>query len=400
MIFINYRKEFMFISRNLEPIIRAGAKQVPIIAIIGPRQSGKSTLAKDMFPDYLYVDMQDAELFEFANNDPKGFLNSYKNKRGLIIDEAQYAPKLFPQLKVEADRDPRPGYYVLSGSQNFLLHGNISESLAGRVYFYTLLPLSILELKNTNLLAKRPEDQIIKGFYPRVYQSSVNIHDYYDNYIVTYVERDIRTIRNIEDIHVFKKFMRLCALRIGTLLNVTELATACGISIHTAKSWLSLLEASFILFLLQPYHNNLGKRAIKSPKLYFYDVGLATALMNVDKETIIQRRQLYGALFENMIIVDSIKNIQAQGSRATLTFFRDTNQNEIDLIIESSGKMIPIEIKASETIQSKFFDTMSWFQKETGSQQLPILVYGGNQNQVRTSGKVLPWTDTDKIFMG
>ena len=316
----------MFIERDLEKIIKNGAKQVPIVAIIGPRQSGKSTLVKKIFKDYVYLDMQDAQLFDFANKDPKGFLENYKNEVGVIIDEAQYAPSLFSQLKVEVDKNPRPGYYILSGSQNFLLHEKISESLAGRVYFYKLFPLSIKELTQANLILERVDDQIYKGFYPRVYQPQINAQEYYENYISTYVERDVRSIRNIDNILIFKKFMQLCALRIGTTLNFSDIAANCGISIATAKSWLALLETSFILFLLPSYHDNLGKRITKSPKLYFYDVGLATTLIGVNKETIIEKRTLYGALFENMAIVDIIKNFNAKGLRHVLTFFRDSNK--------------------------------------------------------------------------
>jgi predicted AAA+ superfamily ATPase len=388
----------MFIKRDLEKIIKAGAKQVPILAIIGPRQSGKSTLVKKIFDDYVYLDMQDAEIFDFANKDPKGFLNSYKNKNGVIIDEAQYAPNLFSQLKVEVDKNPKPGYYILSGSQNFLLHEKISESLAGRVYFYKLFPFSIKELKQADLLHDRVEDQIYKGFYPRVYQPQVNSRTYYENYISTYVERDIRSIRNIDNILIFKKFMQLCALRIGSPLNFTDLATNCGISIATAKSWLSLLETSFILFLLPSYHENLGKRITKSPKLYFYDVGLAAILMGVDLKTIIKKRTIHGALFENMIIVDLIKNFNIKGLHYTLTFFRDSNQNEIDLIIESDGKTIPVEIKASETMNNSFFDTLTWFQKETNNDQEAIVVYGGNKTQKRSQGMVVCWRELEELF--
>lgn len=199
-----------------------------------------------------------AEVYDFANTDPKGFLYAYKNNYGIIIDEAQYAPQLFAQIKVYVDQHPQAGYFVLSGSQNFLLHEKISESLAGRVYLYTLLPLSIQELQQVSLNAASPQEQIFKGFYPRVYQKSVIAADYYDNYIVTYIERDIRTIRNIDNILTFQKFIHLCALRIGTTLNITDLATSCGISQNTVKQWMSLLETSFILFLLPPYYNNLG----------------------------------------------------------------------------------------------------------------------------------------------
>jgi predicted AAA+ superfamily ATPase len=387
----------MYIKRDIADQIMAGAQESPVVAIIGPRQSGKSTLAKELFKNHAYIDMQDAHAFEFANQDPKGFLESYKNDHGIIIDEAQYAPKLFGQIKVEVDKNPQRGYYILSGSQNFLLHEKISESLAGRVYFYTLLPLSIKELQNADLLLAQPQDQIMKGFYPRVYLPNITTQEYYQNYISTYVERDIRSIRNIDDILVFKKFMQLCALRIGTTLNLTDLASSAGINVVTAKSWLSLLGTSFVLFLLPPYHNNLGKRLTKSPKLYFYDVGLATALMALDKETLIKQRGIYGALFENMIIVDVMKNFNAQGLQHTLTFFRDTSQNEIDLIIESNGKTIPVEIKASETMDNRFFDTVTWFNEQTGNDHDPVIIYGGDQKQKRSKGNVLPWTDTDKI---
>ena len=386
----------MFIKRNLTKIIESGAKQIPILAIIGPRQSGKSTLIKKIFPNYTYLDMQDAEIFDFANKDPKGFLNAYKNEKGVIIDEAQYAPNLFSQLKVEVDKNPRPGYYILSGSQNFLLHEKISESLAGRVYFYKLLPLSIKELKQANLLCDRTEDQMYKGFYPRVYQPQVDASLYYENYISTYVERDIRSIRNIDNILAFKKFMQLCALQIGTTLNFSNLATDCGISVATAKSWLGLLETSFILFLMPSYHDNFGKRVTKSPKLYFYDVGLAATIMGVDLQTIIKKRNIYGSLFENMIVVDFIKNFNASGIRYSITFFRDFNKNEIDLILESGGKTIPVEIKASETMNNRFFDTLTWFQKQTDNDQETVVVYGGDKTQKRSLGKVVSWKDLEK----
>lgn len=387
----------MYIKRDISHIIQNGAKQAPVIAIVGPRQSGKSTLAKKLFPDHQYIDMQDAHMFEFAQTDPKGFLKTYRNSHGIIIDEAQYAPHIFAQIKVEADKKPQPGYFILSGSQNFLLHEKISESLAGRVYIYTLLPLSIHELKESHLLSDRVVDQLYKGFYPRVYQSNINTYDYYSNYISTYVERDIRTIRNIDNILSFKKCMQLCALRIGSPLNYTDLATNCGVNINTIKSWLALLETSYILFFLPPYHKNLGKRITKSPKLYFYDVGLATTMMGVDQERIINNRDIYGTLFENMIIVDIMKNCNAQHVRCGLSYYRDTNQNEIDLIIEQKGKTIPIEIKGSETIHPRFFQIGQWFHQTTQSEK-PLIIYAGNTLQERTIGKVLPWIDTDTIL--
>lgn len=387
-----------FIRRIIEELIRSGAQQVPVLAIIGPRQSGKSTLVKAMFKDYVYLDMQDAELNAYATSDPKGFLHAYNDAPGVIFDEAQYAPMLFGQIKVAVDMDPRPGRYILSGSQNFLLHEKINESLAGRVYFYKLLPLSIAELSEEHLLLDTIENQISKGFYPRVYQPHMKQQEYYENYIITYVERDIRTIKNIENILIFKKFMVLCALRIGSTLNITDIATNCGVSTATIRAWLGLLETCFIIFLLPSYHENLGKRVTKSPKLYFYDVGLAAALMGLDAATIAQRRNIYGGLFENMVIVDLIKLLYAHGAHHTMTYFRDTNHNEIDLIIEVSGVVIPLEIKASETIKSSFFDTPAWFKEQVQQATAPVVVYGGDEEQKRSYGRVISWKRLDQVY--
>lgn len=388
----------MFIHRTLTSAILQGAKEIPVIAIVGARQSGKSTLAREIFKEYRYFDMQDADLFSFAKNDPKGFLKNYSHEVGIIIDEAQYVPELFAQIKVEVDKNPRPGYFILTGSQNFLLHEKINESLAGRVYQYTLLPLSIAELKEANLLPQTAEALVFKGFYPRVYQENIDINRYYENYLATYVERDIRTIRNIDNILLFKKFLQLCALRIGSPINLASLATDCGITVTTAKHWLALLQTSFIIFELPPYHQNLGKRIIKSPKLFFYDVGLAAKLMQINQETILQQREFYGALFENMVIIDLLKNSHALPQKPTFSFFKNSNHNEIDLIIEQGITTIPLEIKASLSIKPEFFKTSSWFASEKKESRKPIIVYGGNEKQEWSYGTVLPWNQLDVVL--
>lgn len=388
----------MFIKRDIENSILNGAKQVPVVAVVGPRQSGKSTLVRELFPNHTFLDMQDAELHKHATDDPKEFLSAYANDHGIIIDEAQYVPHLFSQIKVEADRNPQPGYFILSGSQNFLLHTQINESLAGRVYFYILLPLSMHELESQKLLLPNVKDQIIRGFYPRVFKPLIDPKEYYVNYIATYVERDIRTLRNIENIIAFQNFIKICALRIGCTLNYTDLANDAGISVATAKNWLSLLHASYILFLLPAYYNNLNKRITKSPKLYFYDVGLACSLMAIDKAALIKQRLLYGAVFENLVICDLIKNLNADNTRYILTFYRDENKKEIDLILETSGKTIPIEIKSSESVHSEFFDTAIWFNEEIKNDQEPIVIYGGDQMQKRTKGKAYTWKQVEKIL--
>jgi len=387
----------MIVRRDLSKRIAAGAQQMPIIAIVGPRQSGKSTLARTLFKDHVYVDLQDAHTLEFAQLDPKGFLESLRNEHGIILDEAQYAPNLFAQIKVEADKHQKAGYFILSGSQNFLLHEKISESLAGRVYFYILLPFSIHELKSAHLLKENPEHQILQGFYPRVYQEYVDPKEYYKNYSATYVERDIRMLRNISNLLTFRKFMGLCALRIGTPLQLTALASECGITVITAKSWLSLLTTSFVLFLLPPYHNNLGKRLTKSPKLYFFDVGLAASLMKITQTSFMQQRNVYGALFENMVIVDCMKHLTSTATQHALSFLRDTNGREIDLIIETEGKTFPVEIKASPSIESRYFDTMVSFNEHMQDPQKPILVYGGNNTIKKNNGISLSWKNIDSL---
>lgn len=389
--FLNCRGLLMYIKRDLEPFIMTGIKQVPILAVIGPRQSGKSTLLKKLFKEYLYLDMQDVELMEFANNDPKGFLRQYTHEKGVIFDEVQYAPRLFAQLKVAVDQNPRPGYYILSGSQNFLLYEKISESLAGRVYFYTLLPLSIKELTQAELIAQPVSLQISKGFYPKIYQPDINYTQYYENYIATYIERDIRSIKNIDNIITFKKFIQLCALRIGTTLNYTDLATSCGITVITVKSWLSLLQASFVLYLLPSYHTNLGKRLIQASKLYFYDVGVAVALLGIDQETLTVKRELYGSIFENMVVIDLLKHFNNQGKSAKYSFFRDTNQKEIDLIVETEGRTVPLEIKASETFNTHFLDTIHWFKELTKNTDRAVLIYAGSQLQIRKDYLLCSW---------
>ncbi len=388
----------MFIKRDLTLKILAGASQSPVIAVVGPRQSGKSTLIKEIFPKHAYIDLQDAQALEFANSDPQGFITSYQNQFGLIIDEAQYAPQLFAQIKVLVDRQPQAGFYILSGSQNFLLHEKISESLAGRVYLYQLLPLSIQELKAANLLPNQAGTLITQGCYPRVYQPQINPQEYYTNYLQTYVQRDIRTIRNIENSSAFTKFIQLCALRIGSTLNLTDLATSCGISVNTARDWLTLLETSFVIFLLQPYHQNLGKRITKSPKLYFYDTGLACSLIGISHAQLILNRNLYGALFENLIIIDILKQANSANSSYRFSFFRDSNQREVDLIVEQGLTATPIEIKSSQTMHNSYFEVASWFHNQLPQSNPPIVIYGGDQDQSRSIGQVLSWNNSSQLF--
>ena len=391
----------MYIKRSISELILAGAQDSPAISIVGPRQSGKSTLAKQLFPNHAYVDMQEPSVLEFALSDPKGFLKTYTNGYGIIVDEAQYAPILFDQIKVEIDKNrDKMGRYILTGSQHFLLSEKITESLAGRVYLYKLLPLSFKELTDVNRLEPTIEQQIIKGFYPNLYDKQKLVHTFYESYFYTYVERDVRSLRNIGNIGLFKKFIQLCIARIGQPLNFTSLANETGISIVTVRAWLSLLEASFIIYLLPSFHTNLSKRVVKSPKLYFYDTGLAADVAGITVEMLKERRDLVGSLFENMIITDIMKECINRGLRHQLFFFRDSNLKEVDLISDLPGKQIPLEIKASMTLQSSFFDSINWLTQELSLKNKNVLIYGGDQVQHRTTTTVFPWNKVYEIFDG
>ncbi len=389
----------MYIKRSISELILAGAHDSPVISIIGPRQSGKSTLSKQLFPHHAYVDMQEPSILEFALNDPKGFLKTYSNEHGIIIDEAQYAPILFDQIKVEVDRNrEKMGRYILTGSQHFLLSEKITESLAGRVYLYKLLPLSFKELTNINCVEPTSEQQIIKGFYPNLYNNQKLVYTFYESYFYTYVERDVRSLRNIGNIGLFKKFIQLCIARIGQPLKITSLANETGISMVTVRTWLSLLEASFIIYLLPSFHTNLSKRVVKSPKLYFYDTGLAAAIAGITIEMLKERRDLVRSLFENMIVTDIMKECINRGLHHQLFFFRDNNLKEIDLIIEASGIQIPVEIKSSMTLKSNFFDSINWLTKELSLKNKNVLIYGGDHVQDRTTTTVLPWNKAYEVF--
>lgn len=384
----------MFIKRDLEVVLKRYSK-FPVIAIQGPRQSGKTTLAQHYFKKHTFLSLENPRLREFANTDPEGFLKEYENKHGIIIDEFQYAPQILSYIQLEVDAKKRPGYFVLTGSQNFLMNQTVTQSLAGRVGILTLLPLSLNELYEGDLLPNRAQDLIIKGFYPRLYTEKIEASDLYSSYIHTYVERDVRQLLNVGDLNTFQKFLSLCAGRVGQELNLSELASVCGITSPTAKKWLSLLEASYIVFLLQPHFTNFNKRITKTPKLYFYDTGLVCNLLKIPSTTILNNSPFKGPLFENLIISDLFKQFYNQGTRPSLYFWRDQNgRTEVDTIVDTGSHLIPIEIKSSETFSSSFFDALKrWNEISQTSPNSNYLVYGGDDKMKRKEGKVLGWKD-------
>lgn len=382
-------------KRTLANKINQLAQSFPIVAVTGPRQSGKTTLLRDIFADYNYVSLEDLDMREFAESDPRGFLTAYND--GAILDEVQRVPQLFSYLQTHVDTTKRAGEFILSGSQNFLLLENISQSLAGRVALLKLLPLSLEELRNAHYPLNNLEELIFNGCYPKIYYDHINPTDWYPNYIQTYIERDVRLIKNISDLSTFQRFLKMCAHRCGQLLNLSSLATDCGITHNTAKSWLSILEASFIIFLLQPYHSNFNKRLVKMPKLYFYDTGLICSLLTITDYSQLNTHYMRGALFENFVITEFYKHYLNQGKIPHLYFWRDKSGHEIDCIIEDSNKIYAIEIKAGKTIASDYFTGLNYWhalQPSTNN----YLIYSGDVQQKRANSQVVSWKNINSIL--
>ncbi len=364
----------------------------PIVLLTGPRQSGKSTLLRNIFPDYKYVSLEDLDIRTNAIDDPRGFLDVYSDK--VIIDEAQYAPDLFSYLQTRVDSAHKEGMYILSGSQNFLLMQQISQSLAGRVAILELFPFSRNELLAAQLLPPSTEEEIFYGGYPRLYDKKMQPVEYYPYYIRTYVERDVRQLKNVADLSLFVKFIKLCAGRIGQILNLSSLANDCGISASTAQSWLSLLETSYIVYLLHPDYNNFSKRLIKSPKLYFHDTGLACSLLEISQAKQLETHYLRGGLFENYVISLFLKKAYNKGEEPRLSFWRDNKGNEIDLIQNNAGQQVAFEIKSAKTYSTDFAKGLRYWSKLSGNTAEKCnVVYAGNEKLTSHDCNVLTLND-------
>ena len=386
------------IRRELEPIVRALAEQFPVVAILGPRQSGKTTLAQIVFSTYTYVSLEDFDVRSFALADPRAFLALYGNGEGLILDEIQNVPQLLSYIQTEVDRSKKNGFFIITGSQNFLLNEAITQTLAGRVAIVTLLPLSLSELKKAHLLPIDNNMMIFQGSYPRLYGQNVLPVDWYPNYVRTYLERDVRQIKNVTDLTVFQLFMKLCAGRIGQLLNVSSLANDCGISIGTANAWLSLLQQSYIIFLLQPHFKNFSKRLVKTPKLYFYDTGIACFLLELESAQQVATHYLRGGLFESYAISELLKLRYNRGRIPHYYFWRDKMGHEVDCVIDHGGKLYPIEMKAGRTITQDYFEELHYWANLAGEQAgRSYCIYTGSESQERTLVSVLKWQDIDHI---
>ncbi|MBI5124495.1 MAG: ATP-binding protein [Candidatus Omnitrophica bacterium] len=378
------------IKRELLIKLNTSAKKFPIVSVIGPRQSGKTTLVKMAFPYKPYVSLEDTDIREYATSDPRGFLSDYP--KGAILDEVQRVPKLFSYLQTAVDKADRPGLFILTGSQHFLLHENISQTLAGRSAIFTLLPFSLAELKDTPFRYNDYEDYIFRGFYPRIYDKRLNPSEWYLNYIQTYVERDLRLIKNIDDLGTFQTFLKMCAARIGQLLNLSSLANDCGITHNTAKSWISILELSFIVFLLRPHYKNFNKRLVKMPKLYFYDPGLASSLLGIENKRQVANHYLKGGLFETFVISELLKHRYNEGLEMNHYFWRDKVGHEIDCIIEKGSRLIPIEIKSGKTPSAEYLKDLNYWNKLAKNRpKNSYVIYGGDITQRRSEGTILSW---------
>ncbi|OQY37546.1 MAG: AAA family ATPase [Spirochaetaceae bacterium 4572_7] len=381
------------LNRQLEDEIKILVNEFPIIAILGPRQSGKTTISKKLFPNYTYVTLEDLDHREFAQNDPRGFMEKYS--RNVIFDEIQRVPLLMSYLQSHVDSMNENGKIIITGSHNFLLMEQISQSLAGRVGITKLLPFSYSEL---SILKPNLDELIFKGCYPRIYDQNIRPEVFYKNYISTYIEKDIRQIKQITKIDDFLKFIRILAGRTGQELNTNSLGDECGVSHSTIKEWISVLEASFLIYKLKPFHKNYNKRIVKNPKIYFTDTGLVCSLLGIRKKEDIDYHFLKGSLFETFVVNEFIKYNFNYGERYDIYFWRDNHKKEIDLILDLGLKQYAFEVKSSKTVQEKFFDTLKYWESLTKNDRDNIfLIYGGNENYKRNNFNVLSWNN---IFNG
>lgn len=378
------------IERTIEEKLRQLTTKFPVVTLTGTRQCGKSTLLRQRFNDFKYISLEDIDHRQFAIDDPRGFLMNFGSP--LIIDEAQYAPDLFSYIQTRVDEQNATGMYILSGSHNFLLMERISQSLAGRTAVLKMAPLSVKELRQASLLPENLNQWLMTGGFPRIYDQEIAPTDFFPNYIQTYLERDVRLLRNISDMSQFVRFLKLCAGRIAQLLNVTSLATECGISVPTANAWLSILETSYTIFLLKPYYKNFNKRLVKSPKLYFCDSGLAASLLGLENAQQLETHYLRGELFENMVIAEFVKQAYAQGREPNLYFWRDNSNDEIDLLCERGGNLECYEIKSAATMHTDHFSSLKTFAKQAqlDSDKLHV-VYGGEQDIRTSNGDYISW---------
>lgn len=380
------------IDRDLSSRLRRAAREFPTVTLTGPRQSGKSTLCRTMFPNLPHANLESPDVRSFATDDPRGFLAQFPE--GAIIDEVQRAPELTSYLQGIIDADPEPGRWVLTGSRNLALLRSVSQSLAGRTAVLHLLPLARSEVLRFEHHPAMLEETLVAGGYPRIFDRRLDPSDWLGAYVATYVERDVRSIGNIGDLVTFQRFVELCAGRTSQFLNYSSLAADCGVSQPTAKAWLGILEASFIVFRLPPFHTNLRKRLVKMPKLHFHDTGLACWLLGIRSPDQLRSHPLRGAIFETWVTSEIVKHRMNRGETGGLSFYRDRHGVEVDLIAESPDRLTLVEAKAGRTASPGLFDGLRRVKGLLGQPPRPcdaLLVYGGDEPQTRSDAKLVPW---------
>ncbi len=382
----------MRLARELSKSIIHTLDKYPIIALTGPRQSGKTTLLKEMFPDFKYVSLEKPDIREFAQTDPNGFLKEYPSP--VIFDEVQRVPALFSYIQTIVDELGLMGQYILSGSQNFLLMQSITQSLAGRVAIFKLFPFDNQELKSGGLLHSDYLKNIVYGFYPAIYDRQIHPKTYYSNYVQTYIQRDVSELISIKDKGIFQNFLSLCATRAGQLLNMNAIAKECGISQPTVKSWISALESSYIIFTLQPFHENFSKQIVKTRKLYFYDSGLLCHLLRINDPDQIRTHPIKGSLFENMMVAEYVKRMHHKSEMQDIWFWRDSAGHEVDLLVQDGLSLKLVEIKSTQTISTDLFKGLFYFEKQSKKNNLEkVVVYAGSDSQKRSNVDIISWVD-------
>ena len=387
------------ITRTAEQTVQSLLLGFPIVTITGPRQSGKTTLAKAIFASKPYVSLEDPDVRLAATDDPRSFLGRFPD--GAVLDEVQRCPEILSYLQTLVDVDGRMGLFILTGSQQFGLLSDISQSLAGRTAFVELLPFSLDELLRSGMSPQSLDEMLTKGGYPPLYDRKIPPRKWFGAYVTAYIERDVRQVLKVQELETFQRFVRFCAGRTGQLLNLSSLAADSGITHNTAKSWISVLEASYILFQLRPHHANFNKRLVKTPKLYFYDAGLVCWLLGIQTPQQLETYPLRGSIFETFVVAELMKSRLNAGERSGMYFWRDSNGNEVDVIIEQGPQLIPVEIKSGATVARDFFVGLEKWMALSGNLGIdPLLIYGGENSYQHKRVRVFGWKDLPEALRG
>jgi len=384
------------IPRHLQPELQTQLSEYPIVTILGPRESGKTTLLKAVLPDYQYVNLENPETRQFATDDPKAFLKQYSERT--IFDEIQRTPHLLSYLQEIVDQNKGNGQFVLTSSHQLLLREAVTQSLAGRTGILHLLPLSIAELHEAKIDFDTPSEYIFQGFLPRIYDQQQRPHTAYANYFQTYAERDVRLLIKLKDVVLFEKFMKLLAGRVGQIINYQSLSSDVGVDSMTIKSWLSILEASFVIFRLPPYFENFGKRVIKTPKIYFTDTGLLCYLLGIERVDQVGRDPLIGNMFENLVVLEALKARYNQGLTPNLYFYRDNQGHEIDLLHKQGGELLGIEIKSASTWNASFKKALQHFDQKLKPLATRAVVYSGKAIEFTDGVQTLSYKEVGQLL--